>query len=82
MRQLLVQLVKGYQYLISPFVGPVCRFYPSCSAYALEAIESHGASKGAWLAIKRLGRCHPWGNSGYDPVPLNPSKKSDYCEHC
>src|SRR5262245_38322706 len=63
-----------YRYTISPFIGPVCRFQPTCSAYALEAIEKHGALKGAWLTARRLARCHPvkWlggGGSGFDPVP-------------
>ncbi|NBT29264.1 MAG: membrane protein insertion efficiency factor YidD [Gammaproteobacteria bacterium] len=83
MRKLLIHLVRGYQYLISPFVGPVCRFYPSCSAYAIEAIELHGVFKGLWLASRRLGRCHPWGKSGFDPVPLpSGEKQTKYCEHC
>ena len=58
-----------YRYTISPMLGPTCRFSPSCSEYAVEAINKHGALKGAFLTVKRLGRCHPWGSSGYDPVP-------------
>ncbi len=58
-----------YRYTISPMLGPNCRFSPSCSEYAVEAINKHGAFKGGFLTIKRLGRCHPWGSSGYDPVP-------------
>jgi uncharacterized protein len=67
--RVLRMLLLGYRYLLSPLLGPRCRFYPSCSAYALEALDSHGALKGAWLATKRVGRCHPWHPGGYDPVP-------------
>ena len=69
MRWLLRGLIRGYQLFISPLLGPRCRFYPTCSNYALEAIETHGALKGSWLALRRLLRCHPWGGQGYDPVP-------------
>lgn len=61
--------IKGYKYALSPMLGRACRFEPSCSAYALEAVERHGALKGGWLAVRRIARCHPWGGSGYDPVP-------------
>ena len=61
--------VRGYQLLVSPFLPPACRFLPTCSEYAVEAIESHGAGRGVVLALLRLARCHPWGGSGYDPVP-------------
>ncbi len=61
--------VHAYRLLVSPLLGLNCRFLPSCSAYALEAIETHGAAGGGWLAAKRLCRCHPWGGDGYDPVP-------------
>jgi putative membrane protein insertion efficiency factor len=67
--RLAVLLVRGYQLLLSPLVGGSCRFVPSCSAYAVEAIEAHGALRGVLLAARRVGRCHPWGGSGYDPVP-------------
>jgi uncharacterized protein len=62
-------LIRAYQLLISPILGPNCRYLPSCSEYAAESIERHGALAGGWLAVKRLARCHPWGGSGYDPVP-------------
>ena len=62
-------LIRGYQLLISPVLGPSCRYLPTCSDYAAEAILRHGALGGGWLALKRLSRCHPWGGSGYDPVP-------------
>jgi uncharacterized protein len=62
-------MVRAYQVGVSPFLPPSCRFHPSCSAYAVEALEKHGALRGSWLTVRRLGRCHPWGGSGYDPVP-------------
>ena len=61
--------IRLYQYLLSPLIGPTCRYAPTCSEYALEAIDRHGAARGTWLALRRLLRCHPWGGSGYDPVP-------------
>jgi putative membrane protein insertion efficiency factor len=61
--------VRAYQLLVSPLLPPSCRFFPSCSEYAAEAIERHGAVRGTNLALRRLARCHPWGGSGYDPVP-------------
>jgi putative membrane protein insertion efficiency factor len=69
MRYVLKYLIRGYQLAISPFLGPRCRFYPSCSHYAIEALESHGALRGTWLTIKRISRCHPWHEGGFDPVP-------------
>ena len=65
----LLALVWLYRYTISPFLGNNCRFQPSCSEYAIEALREHGAFRGTWLAAKRIARCHPWGGSGYDPVP-------------
>ncbi len=67
--RLLRVLISAYQLTLSPLLGPACRFTPSCSAYALEAIERHGAARGSWLALRRLARCHPLGGSGFDPVP-------------
>ena len=66
---LLIIPIKIYQILISPLLGPHCRFTPTCSQYAVEAIEKHGPIKGIWFAIKRIARCHPWGGCGHDPVP-------------
>lgn len=65
----LLWLVWLYRYAISPLIGANCRYQPTCSAYAEEALRAHGAFRGGWLALKRIGRCHPWGGSGYDPVP-------------
>ncbi|MCH7806535.1 MAG: membrane protein insertion efficiency factor YidD [Proteobacteria bacterium] len=62
-------MISGYQRLVSPFFPPTCRFQPTCSQYAAEAIKLHGGLKGSWLALKRIGRCHPFGGSGFDPVP-------------
>lgn len=70
MRAVLRVLIRGYQILVSPLLGPRCRFYPSCSHYALEAIDAHGPARGGWLALRRLGRCHPWHAGGFDPVPM------------
>jgi putative membrane protein insertion efficiency factor len=67
--RLLSFLVVGYRYSVSPMLGMHCRFHPSCSAYALEALERHGAVRGSWLALRRLARCHPWRAGGHDPVP-------------
>ena len=70
--RLLIVPVTGYRRFISPLLSPVCRFYPSCSEYALEALRTHGAVRGLWLAIRRLARCHPFNAGGYDPVPPRP----------
>lgn len=66
--RLTARCVRGYQWLFAGRVSP-CRYVPSCSSYALEALETHGFVRGSWLSIRRLGRCHPWGGSGWDPVP-------------
>ncbi len=67
--------VRAYRLAFSPWVGNSCRYQPTCSAYALEALEKHGAVRGSWLAVRRIGRCHPMGGDGYDPVPN--AKRSD-----
>jgi putative membrane protein insertion efficiency factor len=72
MRALLTALVRGYRFLLSPWLGRHCRFEPTCSAYALEALEAHGALRGSWLTAKRLARCHPFCAGGHDPVPPAP----------
>ncbi|MFN4309493.1 MAG: membrane protein insertion efficiency factor YidD [Ferrovibrio sp.] len=61
--------IKAYRLILSPWVGHNCRYQPTCSCYALEALEKHGAARGGYLAVRRLARCHPFGSSGYDPVP-------------
>jgi uncharacterized protein len=68
-KYLLIGLLKAYRAVISPLYGQVCRYHPSCSAYALEAVTVHGSLRGSWLAVRRLARCHPWAAGGYDPVP-------------
>lgn len=73
--KLLVAFVRAYQILLSPWLGRRCRHLPSCSAYAIEAIQRFGPLKGGWLAVKRIAHCHPWGTSGYDPVPRRPERK-------
>jgi putative membrane protein insertion efficiency factor len=66
---LLTALIRGYQLFVSPLFPASCRYYPTCSAYALQAIERHGAARGSWLAARRIARCHPFRPGGYDPVP-------------
>jgi putative membrane protein insertion efficiency factor len=67
--KILIALIAGYRYFLSPLLGRSCRFFPSCSEYAAEALERHGALRGSWLAVRRIARCHPWHPGGYDPVP-------------
>lgn len=67
--KVLLWMIRAYQIALSPYVGTQCRFHPTCSRYALQAIDRHGALKGAWLAVRRLSRCHPWSLGGHDPVP-------------
>jgi hypothetical protein len=69
MKALLLFMLRAYQYAIRPLMGANCRFFPSCSDYACEAVERHGAAKGGWLAARRVARCHPYHPGGYDPVP-------------
>lgn len=69
MQKVLIIFLRGYRYLVSPWFGNTCRFYPSCSNYAIKAIETHGAFKGSRLAVIRILHCHPWHPGGYDPVP-------------
>lgn len=69
-----ILLIRFYQAAISPYTPAACRFSPTCSSYSLEALQVHGLLKGSWLAIKRIGKCHPWGGSGYDPVPEKDDK--------
>ncbi|MGE5153856.1 MAG: membrane protein insertion efficiency factor YidD [Bdellovibrio bacteriovorus] len=69
MGRLVILVIRAYQYLISPMLGPHCRFHPTCSHYAAEALERHGLARGGLLALRRLSRCHPWHPGGFDPVP-------------
>ncbi|MCZ2260712.1 membrane protein insertion efficiency factor YidD [Sporosarcina sp. G11-34] len=69
MKTILKSIIKIYQKVISPLTPPSCRFYPTCSHYGLEAIETHGAAKGSWLAVRRISKCHPFHEGGFDPVP-------------
>ena len=85
MKALLVWILRAYQLALSPMLGQNCRFYPSCSHYAIEALQTHGAARGSWLAAKRVGRCHPWNEGGHDPVPpphhKNSSTAACGCNH-
>ena len=70
----LIVLVRGYQILISPWLGSNCRHQPTCSAYMIEAIQEWGPLSGGWMGVRRMAKCHPWGTSGHNPVPLRPKK--------
>jgi len=81
LQHILLLLLRFYRWAISPILtalagGTICRFEPSCSQYATEAVKQHGAVRGSWLTLKRLGRCHPWGGCGHDPVPTSEQKLS------
>ena len=76
MKYVLIALLKAYRFAISPLYGQVCRYHPTCSAYALEAVQSHGALRGTWLAMRRVARCHPWAAGGFDPVPAPKNRRS------
>ena len=73
----LILLIRGYQLIISPLLGSNCRFMPTCSEYAMESLKVHGVIKGTFLTVKRIGKCHPWGGHGYDPIP-NKMDKNKY----
>lgn len=75
MKYVLIGLLKVYRAVISPLYGDVCKFHPTCSAYALDAVRIHGSLKGTWLTLRRLVRCHPWSLGGYDPVPTTDAQK-------
>ena len=80
MRRFALALIQFYRYAISPMMAPRCRFYPTCSCYAHEAISTHGVLRGGWLTVRRLSRCHPWHPGGYDPVPPSTSRSSSMAE--
>lgn len=77
MQRILIGILRGYQLLISPVLGQHCRFYPSCSHYAIKAVRLHGVLRGGWLAVRRVVRCHPWHAGGVDPVPELPHSRSE-----
>ena len=81
LQHVLLALVRLYQLTLSPMIGGQCRFYPTCSHYAIEALEAHGLVKGLWLAIRRIGRCHPWHEGGVDPVPEPVHQHGPGCNH-
>ncbi len=81
MSRILIALIKLYRLILSPYVGQHCRFTPTCSCYAIESVEKHGAWRGFILALKRLLRCHPWAEGGYDPVPDTPKHNHDVEHH-
>lgn len=80
MRKLLIYCLRFYQGALSPYLGNNCRFYPSCSQYAMDALAEHGAGRGSWLALRRILRCNPWRPGGYDPVSAKPCSHSGRCD--
>jgi uncharacterized protein len=76
-KYVLIGLLRMYRFFISPLYGQVCRYHPTCSAYALEAVTVHGSIRGSWYALRRLASCHPWSDGGYDPVPGTGRETSD-----
>lgn len=80
MRKIVIGLIRFYQYGISPYLPPHCRYTPSCSTYAVEAIGRFGIFRGGWMALRRIGRCHPWHEGGYDPLPEADQHKTE-CKH-
>ena len=82
MKRLLLLLLRAYQYALSPFLGPSCRFYPTCSNYAIEAVREHGPARGCMLAAKRLCKCHPWHPGGVDPVPKKTADAAPAASAC
>lgn len=81
MKHVLILLLRGYRFAISPLYGQVCRYHPSCSAYALQAVTEHGSLRGSWLSFRRVMRCHPWAEGGYDPVPPAAGHRSHDHDH-
>ncbi len=77
-RKIITTLIRFYQAAISPYLGPSCRYTPTCSQYAIEAFERHSFFRALWLSVRRIGRCHPWGGHGYDPVPPVSSHKKQH----
>ncbi len=74
MKYIFIGIIRLYQYIISPLLPNSCRYYPTCSQYSIQALQKHGLMKGLWLSVKRISRCHPWHEGGYDPVPDSKSK--------
>ncbi len=81
MQKLLIAILRLYRLVLSPVIGSHCRFYPSCSHYAIEALHTHGTLRGLWLGTRRLGRCHPWNPGGFDPVPTAEPKRAEQINH-
>ena len=81
MKYPIIWFLKAYRFAISPLYGQVCRYHPTCSAYALQAVETHGAFRGTYLAVRRVMRCHPWAAGGYDPVPHSSRLEHDQKQH-